>query len=229
MQTRSFKDLALVILIAVVPMIVIGATLFPPSVDEPPPPFYQAQVPPGTRNALMLGTYAIFVLAPMIAIRWSGRPLADFGVRAPVRADLTWGLIGFLLNYVSGWLIWLAFWATDFPLGRESIAAFHYIHASSFADMVSTWPWYALVIFAEEQMARCYLITRFIDLTGRPWLAILLSSTLFGGWHMFWGAAGVLHVFKAGVIFGWLFVFRGGVMPVAVAHFVYDALTLLPR
>lgn len=227
-RSRLVRELVLVLLVGVVPMILIGATLFSPSAEEPPPPFPIAGVDPTVRATLMIGTYILFFLAPAIAIGRSGQPLEHFGiVWRP--GDFKWGLWSFVINYVLGWGIWLAYKATSFPLGVEAISAFHYVHASSLGEMVSTWPYYILVIIAEEQMARCYLITRFRDLTGSDTFAIIASSLLFASWHTFWGAAGVIHIIKAGLVFGWFFCRRRGVGAAAVGHFVFDALSLLPR
>ena len=227
-RPRIARELALVFLTGVLPMILIGAFLFAPSTEEPPPPHYIEGVPPGTTARLMGATYVLFFLAPAIAIRRSGVPLAHFGI-VYKREELRWGIAGFLINYVTGWMVWLAYWATNFPLGVESIAAYHFVHAQSFGAMVSTWPYYVLVVIAEEQMARCYLITRLRDLTGSNWTAVIGSSLLFASWHTFWGAAGVVHIIKAGLVFGWLFVRSGSVTAPALAHFVFDALSLLPK
>jgi membrane protease YdiL (CAAX protease family) len=223
------RELGLVLAVGVLPMILIGATLFPPSAEEPPPPFPIAGVSPGLRAALMGLTYLCFFLAPAVAIARSGQPLAHFGIRWNDRKELTWALVGFHLNYILGWAIWLAYRATGFPLGIEHVAAYHYMHVTSLGELVATWPWYVLVIIAEELMARCYLITRFHDLTGSPAFAVVASSVLFAGWHTFWGAAGVVHILKAGLVFGWLFWMRRSVASPAIAHFIYDALALLPR
>jgi membrane protease YdiL (CAAX protease family) len=227
-RSAIIRELALVILIGVVPMILIGATLFKPSAEEPPPP-YPIEVSSQVRGTLMLTTYILFFLAPAIAIARSGQSLEHFGIVWRGRDEWTWGIFSFLLNYALGWVIWWVYWATNFPLGVESIAAYHYVHASSIGEMVSTWPYYVLVVIAEEQMARCYLITRFRDLGARPWVAIAISSLLFASWHTFWGAAGVVHIIKAGVVFGWVFVRRESVAAPAIAHFIFDALSLLPR
>ena len=227
-RSALLRELALVLTFGVLPMVLIGATLFTPSADEPPPPFSLA-IDPGLRSGLMLTTYVLFFLVPAIAIRRSGQPLSHFGIRWRGPEEWTWGLGGFIANYLTGWVIWLLYWSTNFPLGTESIRAFHYFHVSSFGEMIATWPYYLLVVFAEEQMARCYLITRFRDLTGSNTFAVLGAAALFCGWHMFWGAAGMLHVFKAGVIFGLMFVRTGSVASAAIAHFVYDALALLPK
>lgn len=224
-----WRGLTVVLILGVLPMIVIGATLFPASAEEPPPPFPIPGLDPGLRSGIMLSVYVVFFLAPAIAIARSRRGLAHFGITWHDAKDFTWGWWGFVANYALGWVIWLVYWATNFPLGREAISAFHYVHVSSFGELVSTWPWYVLVVVAEETMARCYLITRIRELTGSPWTAIVVSSALFAGWHTFWGAAGVVHIFKAGIIFGWLFHRRRSVVAPAVAHFIFDALALLPR
>jgi membrane protease YdiL (CAAX protease family) len=223
------RELFTVLFLGVLPMILIGAFLFKPSIEEPPPPCYIPGLS-GTVTGVLMGlTYLSFFVTPAVAIYRSGLPLSHFGICWRGRDDIWWGLGGFLTNYVTGWLLWWAFRATGFPLGVENIAAFHYVHAGSVSELVATWPWYVLVIIAEEQMARCYLITRIRDVTGSEVKAVLFSSLLFASWHTFWGAAGVAHVLKAGLVFGFMFSVRRGVGSVAIAHFIFDGLSLLPR
>jgi membrane protease YdiL (CAAX protease family) len=229
-QPRSIAlELAIVIAAGAGPMIAAGALLFAPAAEEPPSPFQYVSLSDPTHTIVVLATYALFVLAPAIAIARSGRLLDHFGIVWRGRGDVTGGVAVCLANYAIGWLVWLAYRATGFPLGPEDIAAFHYVHAASVSDLVGTWPWYVLVVLAEELMARCYLITRIRDLTGSPVAAVALSSAAYALWHLFWGWAGALHVFMAGLIFGASFVARSGVGAAAVGHFVFDALTLLPR
>lgn len=222
-------ELITVLVMSVLPMILVGAFLIGPSAEEPPSPFFRPGVSPDVTRVILGLTYLSFFVGPALAIRRSGQPLSHFGIKWLGPSEFKWGLGGFLVNYFSGWLLWLGYWATNFPFGVESIAAYHYIHATSVGDLVSTWPYYVLVIIFEEQMARCYLITRLRDLTGSAPVAIIGSSLIFASWHGFWGVAGFFHILKAGLVFGCMFHARGSVASPAIAHFVFDALSLLPR
>lgn len=226
--TDPRPELALVLLVGVLPLALLHACTIPPCLEEPPSPFPFVALAPQTQARATLLAYATFVLAPALAIYRSGLPPEHFGlVLRP--GDLRWGLVGLAINYVAGWAVWFAYLATGFPLGVESIRAFHYVHAPDLAAMVATWPWYVMVVAGEELMARSYLLTRLRDLSGSDRVAIVGSSLLYAGWHMFWGWAGAVHVFVGGLVFGWLFVARRGVGAPAVSHFAFDALTLLPR
>jgi membrane protease YdiL (CAAX protease family) len=228
-RRRLFVELALVLLIGVAPIFFLGACTYQKCEEEPASPLPFVLLSSTTHRFFTTVAYATFVLAPMIAIARSGRPLSHFGIGFKGMADVKAGLLGFSVNYVAGWVIWIGYWLTGFPLGHESIAAFHYVHADSLAGMMSTWPWYVAVVIAEEQMARCYLMTRVREFSGSKITAGLVSSTLYALWHLFWGWAGAVHVFVAGLIFGVLFYRFGGAGAPAVGHWVFDALTLLPR
>lgn len=223
------REMALVFLVGVLPMMVLGATLVPPAAEEPPSPFPHLTLPEGWGPVVTWGIYLLFVLSPWIAMARSGEGLDHFGTRWTGKGTVLAGLVCLALNYLTGWMVWGAYWLTGFPLGEESIRAYHYFHASSLVDMLSVWPWYVMVVFAEESMARCYWLTRIQDLTGSPRLAIVGSSLLYAGWHMFWGWAGFVHVFTGGLLFGLYFVRTRGVWAPAIAHFLFDGLTLLPR
>lgn len=228
-KRRIRREILWVLFWGVLPIFLLGAFTYPPTAEEPPSPFPYIELPTSVHVVLVLYSYAAFVLAPAIAIRRSGLPLSHFGFAWHGAKDVWAGIGGCVANYGAGWLIWWFYHATNYPLGWESIRAFHYVHAHTPGEMMMTWPWYVLVVFAEELMARCYLITRFRDYTGSISAAILIQAVLYAGWHMFWGWAGAFHVFVAGLIFGALFtVCRGWGAP-AVGHWVFDALTLLPR
>jgi hypothetical protein len=223
------REIALVLLFGVLPIFLLGAFTYPPCAEEPPSPFPYIELSTPVHVALVIYAYISFVVAPVVAMARAGKPLSHWGFSWHGRGDVWAGLAAAFANYVAGWIIWWAYWATSFPLGVESIRAFHYIHASTLGEMLATWPWYVLVVFAEELMARCYLITRLRDLTGSIPMAIIGSATLYALWHLFWGWAGAFHVFVAGLIFGALFtVCRGWGAP-AFGHWLFDALTLLPR
>lgn len=228
-RRRIRREILWVLFWGVLPIFLLGAFTYPPCAEEPPSPFPYVRLSTPVHLALILYAYAAFVATPVIAMVRSGLPLAYFGVNWHGSRDVYSGIGACAANYAAGWLIWFAYRTLDFPLGWESIRAFHYIHASGSFEMLATWPWYLLVVVAEELMARCYLITRLRDLTGSTPAAILGQAVLYAGWHLFWGWAGAFHVFVAGLIFGALFTVCRGWGAAAVGHWIFDALTLLPR
>ena len=223
------REIGWVLLIGVLPIFLLGAFTYPPCAEEPPSPFPYVALPGPVHVALVIYAYLSFVFAPMVAIARSRRPLSHFGITWHGAGDIACGLAASFANYVAGWMIWGGYFVTGFPLGLESIRAFHYVHASSVHEFLGVWLWYVLVVFAEELVARCWLITRLRDLTGSTPVAIVGAAALYAGWHLFWGMAGAFHVFVAGLIFGALFTCCGGWGAPLVGHWVFDALTLLPR
>ncbi|MBI3891934.1 MAG: CPBP family intramembrane metalloprotease [Candidatus Wallbacteria bacterium] len=224
---RLWIEIAAVLLLGAFPVFLSNGVFSRPALEEPPP--LLAHVSNPLETPLKLTAYALFIVCPIAAIARSGRPPAHFGIRREPWTAVGAGLICFLLNYVTAWLVWGLYWIAGFPLGTESIRAFHVAHASSLGEAVSLLPWYAIVVIAEETFARCYLLTRLREATGSAPFAIVASSFAYAAWHPHWGLAGAGHVFAGGLLFGAFFVARGGVVAPAVAHFVFDALTLLPR
>jgi membrane protease YdiL (CAAX protease family) len=72
--------------------------------------------------------------------------------------------------------------------------------------------------FAEEVVMRGYLIPRFEDLLGSPAKAVVLSSLLFGSYHLYQGFYGAGSALVIGLLFGVIFCSTRRLWPLAVAH-----------
>lgn len=63
--------------------------------------------------------------------------------------------------------------------------------------------------------------------TGGLWILILASAALRGTYHLYQGFGPGLGNALMGIIFGWLYLKYGRVMPLVIAHFLLDAVAFL--
>ncbi|ULQ55707.1 CPBP family intramembrane metalloprotease [Flavihumibacter rivuli] len=90
--------------------------------------------------------------------------------------------------------------------------------------MLSIW---ITAAFCEEVVFRGFILERIKVLTGKNWLAILLSAVAFALIHLYQGPSGITITFLAGILFGWLFIRTGYNLWVCIiAHGLVDSLFL---
>lgn len=98
-----------------------------------------------------------------------------------------------------------------------------------FLAMTDTiWGFFAIAVFGpvmEEVIFRRIMIDEFRKSTKRTWLAILISSLLFGLVHM--NPAQIPFAFAAGIFFGWMYVQTGSMLPSIVGHIVNNSFAFL--
>ena len=170
------------------------------------------------RQVLRIG----FALAP-IALVWyllvrSGEGLRSIGIdRSQPGRDLLRGaglaavvggigLVGYLVAYQSG--VNLAVVAQALP--------------------DQWWRWPVLIGAAlqnslvEEIIVVGFLMRRLTQLGWGPMAAIGTSALVRGSYHLYQGIGGLLGNMAMGLLFGWLFVRWGRVLPLVVAHALID-------
>jgi membrane protease YdiL (CAAX protease family) len=74
----------------------------------------------------------------------------------------------------------------------------------------------------EEVIVIGYLFARLRDLGWKNWPIILTSAALRGTYHLYQGFGSFIGNLAMGVLFGWLYVRFGRVLPLIVAHTVID-------
>ena len=74
----------------------------------------------------------------------------------------------------------------------------------------------------EEVVALGYLVTRLRQVRVSPYAALAISSLLRGSYHLYQGWGGFLGNVILGVFFGILFLRRGRLWPMVIAHFLLD-------
>jgi membrane protease YdiL (CAAX protease family) len=75
----------------------------------------------------------------------------------------------------------------------------------------------------EEVIVVGYLYARLADLGWGRWRIILGSALLRGSYHLYQGFGAFIGNAAMGVVFGWLYLRFGRLLPLVVAHFVLDA------
>jgi membrane protease YdiL (CAAX protease family) len=116
------------------------------------------------------------------------------------------GLVGYLVAYQSG--VNLAVVAQALP--------------------DEWWRWPVLIGAAlqnsvvEEVIIIGFVMRRLTQLGWGPWVTIGTSAIVRGSYHLYQGIGGLLGNMAMGVLFGWLFVRWGRVMPLVVAHALID-------
>ena len=90
------------------------------------------------------------------------------------------------------------------------------------------WRWPVLIGAAmqnsivEEVIVIGFVMRRLTQLGWGPWATIGTSAIVRGSYHLYQGIGGLLGNMAMGVLFGWLFVRWGRVMPLVVAHALID-------
>ena len=89
-------------------------------------------------------------------------------------------------------------------------------------------PWAILVPFClfigfyEELVFRGFLITRLTAVLNSKWLALLLSSVIFGLAHLYQGTFSVLIIIVLAIILGTLFIVRKSLISAIIVHASFD-------
>jgi len=74
----------------------------------------------------------------------------------------------------------------------------------------------------EEVVVLGYLVTRLRQIGASPYAALAASSLLRGSYHLYQGWGGFLGNVILGAVFGILFLRRGRLWPMVIAHFLLD-------
>jgi membrane protease YdiL (CAAX protease family) len=180
--------------------------------------------------------------------------LIDLGLNATVVAQLiAWGALGLYLLWRSGLSparIGLARfeWRTDLVggiglaalIGLPGLALYLaaralHLNASVIpSSLGDTWwrvPMLVLVAFAngwaEEVIVVGYLLTRLGQLGLHPRWALLCSSVLRGGYHLYQGFGAGLGNLAMGVVFGYVWQRTGRLWPLVIAHGLIDTVAFV--
>jgi membrane protease YdiL (CAAX protease family) len=79
----------------------------------------------------------------------------------------------------------------------------------------------------EEVLVTGYLLSRLRRLGVNPWIAVAISATLRGSYHLYQGFGGFLGNAIMGVIFGTLFLRWRRATPMIIAHTLIDAVAFI--
>ena len=169
----------------------------------------------------------VLILALVALLLWivrsrEGLPLSSIGIGpAGLLRSLAWGLACLVL-VVAGLAA---------CLGLFAALGVHYGEGGSVS--VSLWATALTVAragVAEEVFYRGYAIERLEALTGKTWIAALISLTCFAAFHYRQGWAGILIALVLGAILTGFYLWKRNLVANIVAHFAIDFIpnVLLP-
>jgi membrane protease YdiL (CAAX protease family) len=72
--------------------------------------------------------------------------------------------------------------------------------------------------FSEELVMRGYLIPRFERLLRSTWLPVLITSAVFGSYHLYQGVVPAIGLFASGLVYAVSFCFLRRLWPLCIAH-----------
>jgi len=163
-----------------------------------------------------------FLLVVVVRFRW--RSFVDLGFRGFNLGNVT---VGFLLFVAANILLQLV--SVLFPTLGPGPDDF--ILALLPRTVGERLLWLGLSITAaigEETIFRGYILTRLYRAFGCWTPAVALSVTGFGLAHLYQGWVGVILTAAYGLLFSLVYIRRQSLWPCIVAHFLQDAIALLP-
>lgn len=175
---------------------------------------------PWGREMLWWPLAAVMLIYVLIAER---RKLSSIGFKKPSMGDLALGVLA------AGVIV--------FGMGLIYAKVFPFLHLKpnmgTAAAIIGTPLLYRFAIvtraaFVEEIIFRGYGIERLKELTGRGWIAALLTMAAFTYAHLSgWGAAHLIPVAWAALVLTGFYFWRRNIWTVIIAHWLTDALGVI--
>lgn len=186
-------------------------------------------------DAISTASSSLQTCAVVLYLMWrSQEGFAAFGLRPyrPVKDTLlALGLAAaaWCLNWVVWFILWRIPGVIDLYYATADLSESAYVFPpdNSPADVISI---VALSVFnaaAEQLVISAYLITRFRFLLRNAPLAVLLSACCFASYHIYQGVWALPTIFVGGLVYGAIFVATGRILPLIIAHALYDVASLL--
>lgn len=117
----------------------------------------------------------------------------------------------FALNLVNG--------AMDLPNPMEQ----------QFAEMAKSIPAAISMVLSgpiiEEIVFRRVIVSDIMKMSGKPWIAVTVSAALFGLIHI--NPAQMVFAFMVGLIFGWIYIRTGSLLPCLIGHIINNSEALI--
>lgn len=154
--------------------------------------------------------------ATLYIIHRSGERWQEFGIGKPRITDVILGLMLTVFVWYFGSIV---YWNIADRLLPTETAYTLPVTRFDFALMLAM---YVTSAMSEEVIMRSYLLTRLRHLLHRPWLGVLISSTLFALYHGYQGTAGLVHAWLFGLLFAAMFTVYPRLWPLVVCHAMHN-------
>lgn len=143
------------------------------------------------------------------------RPLTSIGLRRPGGWDVSWAIAFFIVGGATQLLL-----KPVVSLSGLNVIPIRTLELRPILD------WGSIVAAAvgEELVFRGYLLERLEELSGSAVAAVVLSSALFGLWHLpIWGGGEIILAGSWGILVALLYVWRRNLPACMLAHLLEDA------
>lgn len=172
-------------------------------------------------NLYVLAIDVPLVMLLLFIIWGSGDELADFGIRKPEWNDVPKGAVVFAV--LLGVAILQEVASKSWPiLGVTTFPGSDYVSPHTPIDWVLFVPLTVINCAYQELLCRGYMIPRFSEVFNGPTAGLILSSLLFGAWHLYQGPSGVIGCTVMGFVFGYAFMRWRSLWPLTIAHATYN-------
>lgn len=97
-------------------------------------------------------------------------------------------------------------------------------------EQLSIWMFLVVVVVAggvREELQRAFLLSRFRDGLGLPWIGLFITSLAFGLGHTLQGFDAAIITGTLGAIWGFMYLTRGGALASIVSHSLFNSGELL--
>jgi membrane protease YdiL (CAAX protease family) len=171
--------------------------------------------------------YASLLLALAVLLTFALVPLPELRnafSKADLTAQLSWGFLGAVFTFAFEVLSAAAYWLWFRPTEVDVNAVARTLVAAAGTEKYAG----ALVIVvligaaAEELLFRGLLLRYLTGLLRNPRAAILIAAAAFGLGHLGYSYINAVVAFWMGLVLGVLYVRRGSLLTVIVAHFLYN-------
>jgi membrane protease YdiL (CAAX protease family) len=158
-----------------------------------------------------------------IVLVWERRPLESLWLRSFEWQSLVWAAV-LILGHV-----FLLYPATEWL--RRGLGLPGYAAGMEAVLVAPVWLRVFAVLTAgivEETLFRGYAVTRLVQLSGSPMLAVILSSVVFAALHFpLWGSGPTLVFLIGGLAYTAFFAWRRDLMAMIIAHVAIDLWALV--
>lgn len=167
--------------------------------------------------AIYMTVYALSSsFATLYIIHRSGESWREFGIGWPTFTD---GVLGSMLMVVLWYFGAIVYYGVQNSLTPEEGISGLPETPFEFALMPIM---IVLAAFSEEVIMRCYLITRWRQLTHRLWLGVPLSAFMFALYHSHQGVPGFAEALFTGMLLGSMFAVYPRIWPLVIGHATFN-------
>lgn len=215
-RRRWCVEIAAVLVVFVLPALARSITSFATVIRTDTTPPKLSYVSGLMQSVSLLGFFAFLV--------WSSREgSASFGIRRPRwRVDVplaVWLVVGFYALYYAYAVLVYNLAPELYPERQQS---FEFSRLVTNGDRTIAGLHAIANGCAEEVLLWGVLFTRFVRLWERKEIGVVVIACVFASYHIYQGPFAVGGIFLLGVVHGSLFAMRSSLVPLILAHIVWD-------